>query len=150
MMSSCRYVSNVGGSFKLNQPYLIEFTQKGDARGNLVVLEEINDVPFSIKRVFYIYGSDSEVTRGKHANRNTEFVLINVSGTSKVMVDNGTEKVIFNLNRPHIGIYLPRMIWKEMYDFSPDSVLLCIASTIYEPDEYIKDYVQFLSEIKGA
>ena len=131
------------------ESYLIEFSQKGDDRGNLVVVEGNSDVPFEIKRVFYIYGSDDDVIRGNHANRETEFVLINVSGTSKVRVDDGISKKVFDLDRPHIGIYLPRMVWKEMYDFSPDSVLLCLASTKYDPDEYIRDYDEYLSLIGG-
>ena len=133
----------------MGESYLIEFAQKGDARGNLVVVEELSDVPFEIRRVFYIYGSDGDVIRGNHANRETEFVLINVSGTSKVRVDDGDSKKIFDLDRPHIGIYLPRMVWKEMYDFSSDSVLLCLASTKYDPDEYIRDYDEYLSLIGG-
>ena len=132
---------------KQTEAYLIEFNQKGDSRGNLVVVEGNNNVPFDIKRVFYIYGSDPDVIRGNHANRESEFVLINVSGTSKVKVDDGKRQTVYDLDRPHIGIYLPKMIWKEMYDFSADSVLLCLASTIYDPDEYIRDYNDFLSII---
>ena len=128
-----------------NDVYLIVFGQKGDERGNLVVVEGESDIPFDIKRVFYIYGSDSEVVRGQHANRESEFVLINVSGTSTVRVDDGKTQTVYYLDRPHIGIYLPRMVWKDMYDFSPDSVLLCLASTKYDPDEYIRDYDTFLS-----
>jgi hypothetical protein len=131
----------------LKDTYLIEFSQKGDERGNLVIVEGNIDIPFDIKRVFYIYGSDSDVVRSKHANRDSEFVLINVSGTSKVRVDDGKKEKIFDLNRPHIGIYLPRMIWKDMYDFSPDSVLLCLASTVHDPSEYIRDYDVFLKEV---
>ena len=98
----------------------IEFPQKGDERGHLVIIEGNQDIPFDIKRVFYIYGSDREVIRGRHANYNSEFVLINVSGTSKVKVDDGTSQKIFNLDRPHVGIYLPKLVWKDMYDFSED------------------------------
>jgi dTDP-4-dehydrorhamnose 3,5-epimerase-like enzyme len=131
----------------LDRTYLIEFQQKGDDRGNLVIVEGKNDIPFDIKRVFYIYDSDNDVIRGKHANRDSEFVLINVSGTSKVKVDDGRNQKIFDLNRPHIGIYLPKMVWKEMYDFSSDSVLLCLSNTIYTPEEYIRNYEDFLSEV---
>lgn len=96
---------------------LIEFPQKGDERGHLVIVEGNQDIPFDIKRVFYIYGSDKDVVRGKHANYDTEFVLINVAGTSKVRVTDGRNEKIFNLDRPHIGIYLPKLVWKDMYDF---------------------------------
>ena len=129
----------------LNLTQMLEFSQKGDERGHLVIVEGMKDVPFEIKRIFYIYGSDKNVVRGQHANKLSEFVLINVAGTSKVKVKDGKgNETVYALNRPHTGIYLPRMIWKEMYDFSEDSVLLCLASTHYDPDEYIRDYDEFL------
>lgn len=126
------------------------FPQYGDERGKLVVAEGEDIVPFDINRVFYIYGSDPNVVRGRHANRRTEFVLINVSGRSKVRVSDGRggEK-IFNLDRPHVGLYLPTMIWKDMYDFSADSVLLCLASEHYQADEYIRDYEAFCREVQS-
>lgn len=123
---------------------LLEFPQNGDERGHLVVVEGNQDIPFDIKRVFYIYGSDHDVVRGRHANYNTEFVLINVSGTSKVRVDDGISQKVFHLDRPHIGIYLPKLVWKDMYDFSKDSVLLCLASEHYDANEYIRDYEEYL------
>lgn len=129
---------------------ILEFKDLGDERGNLVVVEGETDIPFEIKRVFYIYGSDSEVIRGKHANRKSEFVLINVSGTSKVKVDNGFETEIVELNRPRMGLYLPAMLWKDMYDFSEDSVLLVIASEHYDGKEYIRDYDEFIKEVGGS
>ena len=127
---------------------IIEFADFGDERGNLVVIEgDGMDIPFDIKRVFYIYGSDSEVVRGSHANRETEFLLVNVSGTSKVRVDNGSEEMIVELNKPRMGLYLPSMLWKDMYDFSADSVLLVLASRHYDGNEYIRDYEEYLREI---
>ena len=128
-----------------NQTQMLEFMQKGDERGHLVIVEGMDDIPFEIKRIFYIYGSDSDVVRGQHANRESEFVLINVAGTSKVKVMDGKgNETVYALNRPHTGIYLPRMVWKEMYDFSSDSVLLCLASTHYDNEEYIRDYDEFV------
>ena len=127
---------------------LIEFPQKGDDRGHLVIVEGNRDIPFEIKRVFYIYGSDRDVIRGRHANYNTEFVLINVAGTSKVKVDDGTNHKIFSLDRPHTGIFLPKMVWKDMYDFSEDSVLLVLASEHYDAEEYIRDYEQYLKVVE--
>ena len=128
---------------------ILEFIDLGDERGNLVVIEgEGIDIPFDIKRVFYIYGSDSEVVRGQHANRETEFLLVNVSGTSKVRVDNGNEQEIIELNRPRMGLYLAPMVWKDMYDFSEDSVLLVLASRHYDPDEYIRDYDKYIEEVR--
>ena len=136
---------------KLEEQYrLIEFADLGDERGNLVVIEgDGMDVPFDIKRVFYIYGSDSTVVRGQHANRETEFLLVNVSGNSKVRVDNGEESVILELNKPGTGLYLSSMLWKDMYDFSADSVLLVLASRHYDEKEYIRDYDTYLQVLKN-
>jgi len=134
----------------MNRVQMLEFPQRGDARGHLVIVEGNRDIPFEIKRVFYIYGSDNDVVRGQHANRETEFVLINVAGTSKVKVKDGEgNEAIFCLNRPHTGVYLPNMVWKDMYDFSEDSVLLVLASEHYDPAEYIRNYDDFVAEIKS-
>ena len=89
---------------------LLNFNEKGDDRGKLVIVEGAIDVPFEIKRLFYIYGSDKDIVRGKHANRDSEFVLINVSGSSKVMVTDGTQKQIVELLKPRQGVYLPKMV----------------------------------------
>ncbi len=129
----------------LNSVQMLEFNEKGDDRGHLVIVEGAQDIPFEIKRIFYIYGSDPDVVRGQHANRESEFVLINVAGKSKVKVKDGKgNEAVYSLNRPHTGIYLPKMIWKDMYDFSEDSVLLCVASTHYDANEYIRNYDEFL------
>lgn len=127
---------------------MFEFSQKGDARGHLVVVEGGDDIPFEIKRIFYIYGTSPDVMRGNHANRKSEFVLINIAGTSKVKVKDGKgNEAIFTLNSPHIGVYLPNMVWKEMYDFSEDSVLLVLASEHYNEEEYIRNYDEFVDVI---
>ncbi len=138
-------MSNLEEKYKI-----LEFTEFGDERGSLVVAEGDKDVPFEIKRVFYMYGSDPDIIRGQHANRQSEFVLINVSGSSKVRVDNGFEEKIIELNKPRMGLYLSTMIWKDMYDFSEDSVLLVLASTHYDGQEYIRDYDAFLREVGAA
>lgn len=132
------------------QVKFFEFSQRGDDRGHLVVVEGGQDVPFEIKRIFYIYGSDKDVVRGQHANRRSEFVLINVSGRSKVRVRDGKgNEAVFVLNKPHTGIYLPKMIWKDMYEFSQDSVLLCLASEHYDPDEYIRNYDDYVKVMEN-
>ena len=134
-----------------DQYKIIEFVDLGDERGNLVVIEgEGMDIPFDIKRVFYIYGSDSDVVRGQHANRETEFLLVNVGGISKVKIDNGQESKVIELNKPRMGLYLSAMLWKDMYDFSEDSVLLVLASRHYDANEYIRDYEEYLSEVKAG
>lgn len=127
---------------------LLEFSQKGDDRGHLVIVEGMQDIPFDIKRIFYIYGSAPGVVRGQHANMRSEFLLVNVAGTCKVKVKDGRgNEAVFSLNRPHTGIYLPRMIWKDMYDFSEDSVLLCLSSEHYDPEEYIRNYDEFVNMV---
>ena len=126
---------------------MIEFKLMGDERGSLVVCEGGTDIPFIPKRIFYIFGSDQSVVRGTHANRKSEFVLINVAGRSKVRIRDGRgNEMVFALNRPHTGIYIPSMVWKEMYDFSPASVLLCLASEHYDADEYIRNYDEYVRE----
>lgn len=140
----------------MNEKITVESTKEiffpsiGDPRGYLVVCEGEKDIPFLPVRIFYIYGTRSDIVRGNHANYKSEFVLINVCGRSKVRVKDGygSEK-IYELTMPHTGIYLPRMIWKEMYDFSEDSVLLCLASEHYDPDEYINNFDEYVRVVNG-
>lgn len=127
---------------------ILQFSDLGDERGKLVVIEGGQAIPFEIKRVFYIYDSDSTVVRGQHANTESEFVLINVAGQSKVRITDGKEEVMVELNKPMMGVYIPKLIWKDMYDFSSDSVLLVLASTHYNDSEYIRDYNEYLAMIK--
>ena len=87
------------------------------------------------------------VIRGQHANRESEFVLIKVAGQSKVRITDGKEEFIIGLDKPMMGVYIPKMIWKDMYDFSPDSVLLVLSSTHYDGKEYIRDYNEYLGEV---
>ncbi len=123
---------------------ILEFPQHGDSRGHLVAIEGAKDIPFEIRRVFYIYGSDGDVVRGQHANRKSDFVLINVCGTCKVRaVDAEGNERVFTLDRPNIGVYLPRMIWKDMYEFSPDCVMLVLSSEHYNSAEYIRSIEEF-------
>ncbi|GKX67455.1 sugar 3,4-ketoisomerase [Inconstantimicrobium mannanitabidum] len=126
---------------------MIEFKQHGDDRGKLVVVEGMKDVPFDIKRIFYIYGSDSKVVRGQHANRRSEFVLINVCGSSKVRIRDGNRDEVVELDKPHTGIYIPKMVWKDMYDFSEDSILLVLASECYDNSEYIRNFDEYIKEV---
>ena len=127
---------------------IITFNDLGDERGKLVVIEGNESIPFDIKRVFYIYGSDSTVVRGQHANKVSEFVLINVAGTSKVRITDGKEEMIVELNKPMMGVYIPKMVWKDMYDFSADSVLLVLANTHYDGSEYIRNYEEYLNALE--
>lgn len=126
---------------------ILEFNERGDERGNLVVIEGNQDIPFQIKRIFYMYGSDPDVIRGQHANRHSSFVLVNVSGTSKVRITDGKEEIIVVLDKPRMGVYIPPMYWKDMYDFSSDSVLLVLSDEHYDGTEYIRDYSEYLKEV---
>lgn len=127
---------------------ILDFGAIGDERGMITICEGEMHIPFIPKRVFYIYKSSNDVVRGKHANKITDFVLINVAGKSKVKIMDGKgNEIVYSLNRPNTGIYIPHMVWKEMYDFSEDSVLLCLASEHYDATEYIRDYDEFLQEV---
>ena len=119
--------------------------------GGFVEVEGLRDVPFEIKRIFYIFGEGNVGTvRGKHSNRKSEFVLFNVKGHSKVKtIDENGEEAIYELNKPNQAIYLPRMVWKEMYDFSRDSVLMVLTNEYYDSDEYIRNFDNFVDEIKN-
>lgn len=130
-----------------NKCPIISFSDFGDERGKLVVIEGGISIPFEIARVFYIYDSDDTVVRGHHANRNSDFVLINVAGTSKVRITDGTEELIVELNKPMMGVHIPKMLWKDMYEFSKDSVLLVLTNTHYDESEYIRDFDEYLKEI---
>lgn len=123
---------------------IFQFSDLGDQRGKLVVIEGGITIPFEIKRVFYIYESDEDVVRGKHANKQSEFILINVAGKSKVRITNSIEEFVVELNKPMMGIYIPKMVWKDMYEFSKDSVLLVLASTHYDSNEYIRNYDEYI------
>lgn len=124
---------------------MLEFRNIGDERGYLVVCDGEIDIPFIPVRIFYIYGTKKDIVRGNHANRYSALVLINVAGTSKVKIKDGKgNETVYSLERPHTGLYLPPMVWKEMYEFSDDSVLLCLTNTHYNPDEYIRDYGEYV------
>ena len=129
---------------------IIEFKELGDARGKMVVVESGQSIPFDIQRVFYIYDTDHKVIRGQHANRESDFVIINVAGKSKVRITDSREEMVVMLDRPMIGVYIPKMLWKDMYDFSRDSVLLVLASTHYDGSEYIRDYGEYEKLMRRA
>ena len=120
------------------------FKQHGDDRGMLVALEEYKDIPFEIKRVYYMYDTKKDVHRGFHAHKSLEQILICIHGSCKVLLDNGTEKKIVSLEKPYEGLYIANNMWREMYDFSEDAVLMVLASEYYKEEDYIRDYNEFL------
>lgn len=122
------------------------FQQHGDERGQLISLEEYKDIPFEIKRVYYMYDTGKDVRRGFHAHISLEQILICIHGTCKVMLDNGIEKKTVFLEKPYEGLYIPNNIWREMYDFSNDAVLMVLASDYYKEEDYIRDYDIFIKK----
>lgn len=126
----------------------INFRVNGDARGSMIVVEGEQAVPFDIKRLFYIYGTDPTVVRGKHANRKSDFVMVCVHGSCKVKITDGTNEIVVSLDDPTKGVYIPRMLWKDMYNFSEDAVLLVMASTHYNSTEYIRDFDAYCEEMR--
>ena len=124
------------------------FQPHGDERGQLIALEEFNDIPFRIKRVYYMYDTIAGVVRGKHAHKTLEQILICIHGTCKIRLDNGREKKIVPLEKPYEGLYVANNMWREMYDFSSDAVLMVLASEVYDEKDYIRDYDEFLELVK--
>lgn len=124
------------------------FQQHGDERGRLVALEEMKDIPFEIKRVYYLYETKEGVHRGFHAHKNLEQILICIHGSCDVLLDNGTEKKVISLEKPYEGLYVPNNMWREMYNFSLDAVLMVLASEYYKEEDYIRDYEVFLKMCK--
>lgn len=118
---------------------LINFDEFGDENGKLVAIENNKNIPFDIRRIFYIYGTKNGVVRGQHANRISRFILICLMGSCEVKVYDMKEKIEenFKLDSPTKGLYLDRMIWKDMYNFSEDCVLLVLSDSEYIKDEYI-------------
>lgn len=125
---------------KILKSRMLDFVERGNTEGKLVAIESDSEIPFRIKRVFYIYESSQDVVRGKHANEKSEFVLICVKGSCKVKtIYNNDEEEIYELDTPFKGLYIPQRVWKEMYDFSDDAVLLVLSNECYDPEEYIND-----------
>lgn len=123
---------------------MMDFQIHGDSRGQLIAIEEMKDIPFSIKRIYYMYDTGKGVRRGFHAHKSLEQILICVHGQCKILLDDGCEKNIILLDRPDKGLYLSNNIWREMYDFSSDAVLMVLASDFYNEDDYIRNYDEFL------
>lgn len=121
----------------------IVFQQKGDERGSLVVIESNKDIPFEIKRVFYMIHTLNDVARGQHANQESDFILVNVQGSIKIKTHDGKKEEVYILDKKDEGIYIPHMIWKEMYDFSDDAILIVFSNYHYNENEYIRDFEQY-------
>lgn len=125
------------------------FQKRGDSRGELIVVEAMKDIPFEMKRIYYIYGVEKGIERGFHAHKSLEQVLICIHGSCKISLDDGTEKKEVLLDNPSEGIYVGNMIYRCMYDFSEDAVLLVLASELYDESDYIRDYDEFLQSVRS-
>ena len=125
------------------------FPPHGDDRGQLVAVETLKDIPFEVKRVYYIYDTQPGVRRGFHAHRELEQVLICVHGSCKIHLDNGTDTAEVLLDKPSEGLYISNDMWREMYDFSDGAVLLVLASRHYDESDYIRNYDVFLQTVKA-
>ena len=123
---------------------LEEFKVLGDHRGQLVALEANRQIPFDVKRVFYIYGTQEGIPRGNHSHYKTKQFLVAVNGSCKVTLDDGKEKETFDLNKPNLGLFQDALIWGTMHDFSSDCVLMVLADEYYDASDYITDYNKFL------
>lgn len=127
---------------------MYEFKPHGDARGQLVAIEENKDIPFDIKRVYYMYDTTEGVTRGYHAHKSLEQILICVHGSCKIRLNDGKEVEVVTLDKPFEGLYIANNMWREMFDFSPDAVLMVLASQHYDESDYIRNYDDFMRYVK--
>ena len=125
-----------------------KFHERGNADGSLVFLETGKDIPFEVKRVYYIYAIKEGVPRGFHAHKQLQQALICLNGSCKIILDNGSERVETILDNPAEGLFVGDAIWREMHDFTPDAVLLVLASEYYDEEDYIRNYDEFLQHIK--
>lgn len=129
---------------------LIDFKSLGDDRGSLISLEENKNIPFNIKRVYYIFGTKEGVRRGFHAHKKLKQVAVCVSGSCKFLLDDGKEKHHISLSSPEKGLLIEDMVWHEMYDFSDDCVLVVLADDFYDESDYIRDYDEFFGEVENG
>ena len=133
----------------LNKVVLINLTTFSDpARGNLTVVQSEQDIPFSIARIFYIYGSPKQCERGAHAHRQAEQVFIAVSGSFWLDVTNVHDRRTYTIKDPNRAVYVPPMIWARVYNFSSDAVCLVLTNTVYDPTDYIRDWDEYVSTVE--
>ena len=138
------------GASRTMQVVKYVFQPHGDERGQLIALEEFKDIPFRIKRVYYMYDTAKGVTRGFHAHKKLQQILICIHGSCKIRLDNGKEKKVVPLEKPYEGLYIANNMWREMFDFSPDAVLMVLASEIYDETDYIRNYDEFLKFVNDC
>ena len=128
---------------------LLQFPELSDKRGSLVALEALQNIPFEIKRVYYIFGTQKDVARGFHAHRALKQVALAVAGKCRMILDDGTTREDIWLDSPSKGLYIEHAMWREMHDFSENCVLLVLASEHYDESDYIRDYDEFKEYVKA-
>ena len=128
---------------------LVPLAVRGDARGSLVAIEGMSDIPFAIARVYYVYATKPGVTRGLHAHRALHQLAVAVSGSCTMLLDDGARRMTVRLDDPAVGLTMGPMIWREMSDFSADCVLMVLADQVYDEADYIRDYGDFTA-LAGA
>ena len=128
----------------MKKPIIIQLPKFLDTRGNLSVIEEMKEIPFKIERAYWIYDVPGGEHRGGHAYKENEEFIVSLSGSFDVHIDDGVEKKVFHLNRSYYGLYVPKGLWREMDNFSTNSLALVLSSTKYDVNDYIRDYQYFL------
>ena len=128
----------------MERPRIIQLPKIADPRGNLSVIEELKDIPFKIERTYWIYDVPGGEKRGGHAYKENQEFIVALSGSFDVVLDDGKEKKTFSLNRSYNGLYVPKGYWREMDNFSTNSLALVLSSTKYDAEDYIRDYAEFL------
>ncbi|MBR5907076.1 MAG: WxcM-like domain-containing protein [Bacteroidales bacterium] len=132
----------------MEEPRIIQLPKISDPRGNLSVIEELKDIPFKIERTYWIYDVPGGEKRGGHAYKENQEFIVALSGSFDVILDDGKVKQTFSLNRSYNGLYVPKGMWREMENFSTNSLALVLSSTKYDADDYIRDYDVFLKLVK--
>ncbi|MEZ9421300.1 FdtA/QdtA family cupin domain-containing protein [Vibrio breoganii] len=127
---------------------LIQFQSHCDERGSLVSLEQNKNIPFDIKRVYYLYDTEDKARRGFHAHKKLKQLAVVLKGSCRFLLDDGIEKIELLLDNPAQGLFIESFIWREMFDFSDDCVLMVLADSVYDENDYIRDYDTFIKEIK--
>lgn len=130
---------------KVSDAKIIQLPKYLDVRGNLSVIEQNKEIPFDIQRSYWLYDVPGGECRGGHAYRKNEEFIVALSGSFDVVLDDGTERKVFSLNRSYYGLYVPRGLWREMENFSTNSLALILASEKYDANDYIRDYDEFKS-----
>ena len=129
----------------MKEPKIINLPKFLDARGNLSFVEEENHIPFKIRRTYWLYDVPGGEARGGHAYRENQEFIVALSGSFDVVLDDGQEKRTYTLNRSYYGLYVPKGLWREMENFSTNSLAMILSSTDYDPNDYVRDYDEFLT-----